>query len=542
MRLVSATPGNVGISWVHKTCVRMCRLVAVCVCVIVCVSAGVCICICWFARVCLCPCMNVCCSMILCPLQAMAVVGCRRAALALCGVLLLQHMHHASAYSDCFPVSYARHANQYTIATSVFGGVSLLVCCSVVVVVVAHRKDTMYLRERIVLGLMGSNIVFSIANMVPVYYFVDECTLLFSVDSAAWTRGIWILGKYWMVCYELMIVGTSLYALRTGRSTMPRVAERMCHVLCVSVGLVAMTTWLIQAVPLAQKMDLFSHAQQRCDASTDDYDVYNNCVDAAGFSNAAAASFNAKKTSTLSWMIRLWLLPFLLSMALWVVSRVQYYRLLRAWQRDCQTAMEVWDRDHWAVTDNGVRHQQKRLLELRREAFDAIARPLEPYVAVFGVFAIPAIVITTDYCQRKSAALASKDEFCQLPCEMVLAMRSGATAAVYFWDDDNRSQLLDVRHLLTRLWRRLCTCSAHRNHHSLASARAEHTRLQELQRAPDEAPDGAQTTHASILVERGGKKRRKARAVGFANELDIRLIDNENVEDAADDAICTVEG
>jgi hypothetical protein len=97
-----------------------------------------------------------------------------------------------------------------------------------------------------------------------------------------------------------------------------------------------------------------------------------------------------------------------------------------------------------------------------KEAYDEIARPLEPYVIVFIVFGIPACVMATDYCRDNSSAKTDAAvgvrssrvisyKICDVACELALAFRSLATVMVYFASRQNRSQLLAVGTLGRRL-------------------------------------------------------------------------------------------
>eukprot|EP00041_Stephanoeca_diplocostata_P007209 m.100236 g.100236 ORF g.100236 m.100236 type:complete len:223 (+) comp16780_c3_seq3:2-670(+) len=201
-------------------------------------------------------------------------------------------------------------------------------------------------------------------------------------------------------------------------------------------------------------------------------------------------------------MVRVWLGPFALSLVLWVLSRVQYHALLRTWATEHAAAAAVWSRDLWAVSDQVQVQRQERVLVLRREAFDAIARPLEPYVAVFVVFGIPAVVISTDFCQRISA---HENEFCQMPCEMVLALRSTATGLVYFWQREHRQQLWHGGELWSRLRRRMCPCWC-----AMPWKRGESETL----------------SVKATGIPRKHRHRKRAH-VAFATELDIRLIDDK---------------
>ena len=76
---------------------------------------------------------------------------------------------------------------------------------------------------------------------------------------------------------------------------------------------------------------------------------------------------------------------------------------------------------------------------------------------MFVLFSIPAIVMATDFCAKnQDAARPSADPYpCVLVSQMVLSLRSLATAGIYFANRDRRSELLDLRGLCRKVWRRL---------------------------------------------------------------------------------------
>ena len=102
----------------------------------------------------------------------------------------------------------------------------------------------------------------------------------------------------------------------------------------------------------------------------------------------------------------------------------------------------------------GQRTNKRRLLDLITEGYDEIARPLEAYVATFVLFAVPAVVMATDYCEDSSKPESGKIS-CQHGCEMILALRTLATVGVYYRDKANRDQFRDVAELRRRIWWRL---------------------------------------------------------------------------------------
>jgi len=62
--------------------------------------------------------------------------------------------------------------------------------------------------------------------------------------------------------------------------------------------------------------------------------------------------------------------------------------------------------------------------------------------------------MATDYCVKSEDTLDNPYP-CVIVSEMVLSMRSLATAGIYFTNRDRRSELLDLRGLWRKVWRRL---------------------------------------------------------------------------------------
>ena len=73
---------------------------------------------------------------------------------------------------------------------------------------------------------------------------------------------------------------------------------------------------------------------------------------------------------------------------------------------------------------------------------------------MFVLFSVPAIIMATDYC-ADSEDRHGNPYPCDNVAQMVLSMRSLATALIYFRDRDRRAELFDFRVLCRKLWRRL---------------------------------------------------------------------------------------
>jgi hypothetical protein len=112
-------------------------------------------------------------------------------------------------------------------------------------------------------------------------------------------------------------------------------------------------------------------------------------------------------------------------------------------------------------------------LEARRDAFNEVAKPLEPYIAVFVVFAAPALVMSTSFCQIHSGASAATGgsaagnagnlaDFtygtCDVWCEFALSFRSLATVVVYLVPRERRVELSAVCVTFRKLCNRVVLC------------------------------------------------------------------------------------
>lgn len=118
-------------------------------------------------------------------------------------IAFLSALTHPVSADDGCTIDKNRLSSQYAIATSVFGGVSMVICMGVIAVILAYKKEKSSLRERIIFGLMMVNIMYSIANLLPSQYYKDDCNLLFSTEQDIWIRGVWIWAKYSMVCWQI---------------------------------------------------------------------------------------------------------------------------------------------------------------------------------------------------------------------------------------------------------------------------------------------------------------------------------------------------
>jgi len=127
---------------------------------------------------------------------------------------------------------------------------------------------------------------------------------------------------------------------------------------------------------------------------------------------------------------------------MWIVLWVQHRRLLQALRIESATIARAEADDTWISTRRSTWRARHRLLEARQDAFNEVAKPLEPYIAIFVLFAAPAFVMSTPFCQNHSGAIVVSSAgntavdsgaanftygTCDVWCEFVLAFRSLGT-------------------------------------------------------------------------------------------------------------------
>ena len=97
--------------------------------------------------------------------------------------------------------------------------------------------------------------------------------------------------------------------------------------------------------------------------------------------------------------------PVLLALLCWVRQRLLYRAMLREIGDAAARLREFEQVDMLAASGlDPSSDTRTRLLDLRKEAYDDVVQPLEPFVVVIILFAIPQIVGVTSGCQDESQA------------------------------------------------------------------------------------------------------------------------------------------
>jgi hypothetical protein len=374
----------------------------------------------------------------------------------------------------CTPCSNSVYENnRIVLATSVVGGMSILPCIVVILVIIAYGKDIMYLRSRIIIGLMMSNIVYSIANAIPVAMLqtsANNCgRTSLSYITIRFGRAWWFAGKYALIFFELFILGVAAWALKCGLGTLGVHREALSHFICVMVGVGVFIGFFVRSGQI--ESDGYNAATQaEVQSNAFSYLGGNDDLDGDEPQIAASQKYSTARNeydTLVQQMLQVWIAFLGMSILLWFYLRWTFARLTKSWLLTLSEAEEQWNRELWASDQQGERQTKRRFLELTKESYDELFRPLEPFVAVFIAFGIPACVMATNYCHGRSGVSTDgslttgtvRDEIsvgkCDVVCELILSFRSIATVAVFFYSREHRSEIYHFRTMLRRLQARI---------------------------------------------------------------------------------------
>ena len=364
--------------------------------------------------------------------------------------------------------------NMIVFATAVVGGVSAAVCLAVATTIVVHGHHCVSMRDRIVVGVMMANAVYSTANAIQLNALrtgVLDCgRLAMSFDTIRFGRAWWFCGKYGLVSFELLILGASIHALYRGISAVPRCAETAMHVTCCAFAALAFAVFYVLCVDINSigynagiESEAYTNTFNHANADDDLDDSEPSAAAALAFTSARDAYDNLVRDMLVAWDV-----VVVVAVGLWVMLRVLHLHALRALRTEANAAAQAEAADEWRGTRQSVWEARRCCLELRREAFNNVARPLEPYIVVFVLFSVPAFVMSTPFCQSHSGANVASElgvgsgqtsrlaDFtygtCDVWCEFVLAFRSLGTVAVYLLNRERRAELADVG----STWRKIC--------------------------------------------------------------------------------------
>eukprot|EP00035_Acanthoeca_spectabilis_P007620 m.139478 g.139478 ORF g.139478 m.139478 type:complete len:1141 (-) comp14018_c0_seq2:130-3552(-) len=365
--------------------------------------------------------------------------------------------------------------NSIVIATSVVGGVSVAACLLVISAITAHRHSANSIRDRIVVGMMLANVVYSIGSCIPVNLLSAQSnseTYHLPTDTVRIGRAWWFGGKYSLVCFELYIIAASLRALVAGVGGVRPWVEAALHVACSLVGAAAFTAFFLESQEIQAGGYNSATEEESMSAAwahfSPDDDVNDDGWTVGAEAGARFTHGRQRYDALVSTM--LWVFNGLLGVTVlaWAGLRLAYRRAVRRWRLKADAIVHEEEQDVWRETRRSEWASRLQLAELQREGYVEIAAPLQPYVLVFLLFGIPAVVMSTNYCQAKSGAVISELALgasgternvtfgeCSVWCEFALAFRSLGAVAVYLLQPDRRAECFRLPTLARKLWARV---------------------------------------------------------------------------------------
>ena len=371
------------------------------------------------------------------------------------------------------PVSASYNAhNIFVVATAALGGASFVLCTWVAIVIIATGRSRVSLRDRIVVGLMIANAMFSVGSALPVnlWGMNTQCdvfpVLSFSLKSVA--RAFWFAGKFAGVGFELLIIGASIRSLSTGRP-LEWWIEATLHGMCVCMGIVAGVIFAVKSLKtnnggynsVSFHAGYFGGYSLSYVSVSDDFDD-----DSAPAATAKLRFYSERNTyeELVQSMLQIWNGLLGVALFLWICLRIVYYRVSQRWRMQKRELAARELSDEWRETRRSEWRARAAALSAELEEYTEVSKPLGVYAVIFLIFAVPAVVMSTAWCQKNQEAHYSANwgpptyGSCDISCEFALAFRAFAIVGVYSMPRERRVELLVVRLTLRKLFARVLEC------------------------------------------------------------------------------------
>ena len=260
--------------------------------------------------------------------------------------------------------AYYRRVNGLTIGQSVVGGAGLVLCGVAALHILARGRDRRSIATRLVLGVLLSNLVYAITDVIPTNLNRISGALCgfraigprhTDVPARCLPTAIMFFGVYCTTTYELMMVLVSTHALRTGRGEIPRPREWALHLACVGAGVAALLGFYFRCRELELEFIAFHAATN-----------YSNHLDPA--QDARLTQLNAEIHGLPGTLWGWALLPVGFAVLGWAHQRLLYRDMLGGWRKATawHAAFEESDTMAMLGLDPTVGNR-RRLLELRRQ-------------------------------------------------------------------------------------------------------------------------------------------------------------------------------
>ena len=170
-------------------------------------------------------------------------------------------------------------------------------------------------------------------------------------------------GKFWTIGYELFIVVVSVLSLRSGSNNVPRRAEIASHAACFLAFAIIFGVFVATSQPAF--VSQYHH----------------------GYGNPRTQELLKVANAAERGIVDGWIAFFVLFLLAWLYQRLYLHRLVQQWGLARTDAEQDWNRDLWNTSEPAVQEERDRkqlLLEMQKQSYLELTKPLEPYVYVSG--------------------------------------------------------------------------------------------------------------------------------------------------------------
>jgi hypothetical protein len=270
------------------------------------------------------------------------------------------------------------------ISTAVVGGVSVLGSLDVVAVIFGYNKDLTSSRDRVLIGLMIANIIYSSANVVPLNLLRADgfrCGELYlGFDAIRIGRAVWFCGKYSLVLFELAIVALSAHALTKGIRKVKGWVEAVYYAACGFGGLAAFVIFYVLCLRINKGGYNAAAQRQTFSPGENNLNSYGSDDDLIEFTFKKEQDFRDSKDdfdALVQTMLLVWVSLAAIALILWFYVRWLHLRLLRELAVISDMYDGEFDRDTFAEAQAPYVLRKRRVLALLKEGYHEIAKPLE---------------------------------------------------------------------------------------------------------------------------------------------------------------------
>eukprot|EP00035_Acanthoeca_spectabilis_P019390 m.421885 g.421885 ORF g.421885 m.421885 type:complete len:481 (+) comp16850_c0_seq5:940-2382(+) len=310
-----------------------------------------------------------------------------------------------------------KNFNQIVIATSLIGGLSVVACLLVGLLIIAYGRDLVSMQDRIILGLVLANAVFSSANVIPINLLSSTTAkcgqLALPFNTILFGRAWWFFGKFMLVGFEFFVISVSIWALVDSEISLHFCTEALLHLMCVGMGGAAFAVFYMKGLEI--EISGYNRANQE-ESQTSDHDYLAPTDDADDAATILVEKSSRKFLSgrdaydeLLRNMLLVWNGCLALSLCLWVGLRLKYCRELSRWRKKVHSDISAAHNDEWWETRRSQWRQRQHALNATRDELNAVTKPLEIYWIVYVFFSAPAVLMSFQYCQNNSVGKASND-------------------------------------------------------------------------------------------------------------------------------------